>query len=100
MWAGIVQGVRDAAPEAGGLLLTVLLVALATWLCRRHDVRVEQRRRADRAARRAALRSPAVQPTATAAWGVLPPPADPWPDTDQDGLALLTMLDVSPACVR
>ncbi|WP_030488171.1 hypothetical protein [Micromonospora chokoriensis] len=97
---GIVQGIQDAAPEAGGLLVTVLLVALVAWLCRRHDVRVAQRRRDARAARRRALRTLAVLPPVSGAWGVLPPPADPWPNTDEDDLVLLTVLDVSPAGAR
>lgn len=100
MTAAILQGIAAAAPEAGGLLVTVLLVAVVAWLCRRHDARQQQRRRAARAAQRRALRATTVQPAPSGAWGALPPPADPWPDADHDDLALLTMLDVSPAGAR
>lgn len=31
MWAAIVQGARDAAPEVGGLLAVAAVVALWTW---------------------------------------------------------------------
>ncbi|MEU5938658.1 hypothetical protein ABZ807_05625 [Micromonospora sp. NPDC047548] len=34
MWAGIVQGVREAAPEVGGLLFMAALVALLAELDR------------------------------------------------------------------
>jgi len=45
MWAGIVQGARDAAPEAGGLALLVLLVWLAWLACDRWDRAAARRRR-------------------------------------------------------
>lgn len=100
MIAGILQGVQDAAPEVAGLALTVLLVALVAWLCRRHEVRVVQRRREDRAARRRAMRAAVVLPPVSGAWGALPPAVDPWPETGQHDLAVMTLLDVSPVGAR
>lgn len=54
----ILQGIAAAAPEAGGLLLTALLVALVAWLCRRHDARQARRRRRAIAAARALRDAP------------------------------------------
>lgn len=59
MTAGLVQGLRGAAPEAGGLLFTMLLVWLALLACRAWDRAAARRRRSAIATARALDGAPA-----------------------------------------